>query len=255
MQRWERAARSFLAAWPPRRHVTGALVCGSYVTGHPTAHSDIDLVLLLPQANPWRERGNRVVDGFLVEYFANSPEQVRRYFAAEFAGNQRITATMLCTGQVLFDRDGDLQRLRAEARRWQRRRFPRLPRAELERLRYALWDTLDNTLDAAERGAPDVPFLYHHGIGSAYDCYARFLRQPVLQVDRIERFYGPGAQREKYLLEPFPDDRFIRALRAAMREDDPAKMPARLKRLIRYVTREMGDFEVDGWRFRSPAET
>ena len=32
MQRWERAARSFLAAWPPRRHVTGALVCGSYVT-------------------------------------------------------------------------------------------------------------------------------------------------------------------------------------------------------------------------------
>ena len=253
MERWERAARDFLGAWPSRRHVTGALVCGSYVTGHPTPRSDVDCFLLLPDGTKWRERGNRIVDGLLVEYFANPPEQIRLYFASDFAENRRVIATVFCTGRVLFDRDGEMKRMQAEARRWQRKRFPRLPRIELERTRYAIWDTVDNALDAADRGAADLPFQYHHAIRFVYDCYAKFLRQPVLQVDRIERFYGPGAHPEKYLLEPFPDAKFIRALLRAIREDEPEKMPGRLKRLAAYATEQMGGFEIDGWRFRSPS--
>ncbi len=254
MERWERAARDFLGGWPSRRHVTGALVCGSYVTGHPTPRSDVDCFLLLPDATKWRERGNRIVDGLLVEYFANPPEQIRLYFASDFAENRRVIATIFCTGRVLFDRDGEVKHMQAEARRWHRKRFPRLPRIEFERTRYAIWDAVDNTLDAAERGSPDLPFQYHHAIRFVYDCYAKFLRQPVLQVDRIERFYGSGAHPEKYLLEPFPDNKFIRALLRAIREDDPAKMPGRLKRLAAYATEQMGGFEIDGWRFRSEAE-
>lgn len=254
MEPWERAARDFLAGWPSRRLATSALVCGSYVTGHPTPRSDVDLFLLLPSGTKWRERGNRVVDGFLVEYFANSPGQVQRYLQADFAVNSRVNATMLLTGLVLFDPDGGLKRLRGEARRWHRKRFARLSRLELERIRYAIWDTVDNALDAAERGAPDLPFLYHHGVRYAYDCYAKFLRLPVLQLDRIERSYGPGGHPEKYLLEPFPDAKFMRALLRAVREDDPAKMPGRLKRLAAHVTEEMGGFEIDGWRFRSASE-
>jgi hypothetical protein len=86
-----------------------------------------------------------------------------------------------------------------------------------------------------------------------YDTYARFLRQPVMQVDRILRAYGPRSRPEKYLLAEFPDRAFIPMLVRAIREDDPQKMARRLERLSKHVLDAMGGFEIDGWRFRSPA--
>ena len=253
MQRWERAAREFLSPWRARACVTGALACGSYVTGHPTPRSDVDLVILLARGTHWRERGNAIVDGFLIEYFANPPERISGYFESDHAGYRKIQATMLCTGRVLFDREGQLAGVIREARRWQRKRLPRMRRAELEGARYALWDAVDNALDAAERGARDLPFQYHHAVRFAYDTYARFLQQPVMQVDRILRVYGPRSQPEKYLLDAFPDAAFVRMLVRAIREDDPTKMARRMKRLSTHVLDAMGGFEIDGWRFRSPA--
>jgi hypothetical protein len=254
MERWEQAARDFLAPWLRRRHVSGALVCGSYVTGHPTPRSDIDVQIVLAEGTAWRERGNEVVDGFLIEHFANPPERILRYFEEDQLGYRRITATMFCTGRVLFDRDGSVARTVREARRWQRKPLPRMSRTELEATRYAIWDVVDNALDAADQEAPDLPFQYYQGVRFVYESYARFLRQPVIQVDRILRAYGPRAHPEKYLLDPFPDPAFVKMLVRAIREDDASKMPGRLKRLARHVTEALGGFEIDGWRFRTPAK-
>ena len=49
---------------------------------------------------------------------------------------------------------------------------------------------MDNTLDAAESGSPDLPFRYQHALRSVYDTYARFLRQPILHVPRIWPAYS-----------------------------------------------------------------
>lgn len=81
MERWEEALDKFLSEWRRRDYVVGALVCGSYVTGSPTARSDIDVHIILAEESDWRERGNRYVDGCLIEYFANPPRQIRTYFA------------------------------------------------------------------------------------------------------------------------------------------------------------------------------
>lgn len=251
---WERAARRFLAPWQARRAFAGALACGSYVTGHPTPHSDVDLQILLAPGTRWRERGNRIVGGFLVEYFANPPEQLRAYFADDHRRNRRVTATMFCTGRVLADPAGDLARMVREARRWHRKPLPRTTRAWREHTLYAIWDVIDNAMDAAERGAPDLAFQYHHAVYALYEDYARFLRQPVLQVYRLEGVYGPGGRPEKILAEPFPDPAFVRLLMGALRESDPKRMPARLRRLAGHVTRAMGGFEIDGWRLRTPVE-
>jgi len=251
MQAWERAARDFLRPWLKRKHVSGALACGSYVTGHPSPRSDVDLVILLTEGTPWRERGNRVVDGFLLEYFANDPEQIRTYWRDDHAGHRRVTATMFATGRVLADEGGRLAAMVREARLWHRKPLPRMTRAAREAALYGLWDTLDNLLDAAERGAPDVAFQYHHGVLFAYDAYARFLRQPVLPPSRILESYRRGGRPERYLLEPFPDPDFPPLLLRAMREDEPARMPWRLQQLVRYVQERMGGFEIDGWKLRT----
>ena len=253
MAKCERAAREFLAPWHRRAHVTGALVCGSYVTGHPTPRSDIDVQILLAPGTRWRERGNRVVDGFLIEYFANSAKQIRAYWKNDHAENRRLTATMFVTGRILFDEDGQLKRMISEARRWRRKPLPSRPRTEHERAMYSIWDDVDNLHDAAERGAADVPFQYYHGVRFVYETYARFLRQPVLQVDRILGCFRRGGHPEKYLLDAFPDPDFPPMLLRAIREMQLPRMPGRLERLAHYVQQEMGGFEVDGWTFRTPS--
>jgi hypothetical protein len=253
MQRWERAAREFLAPWERRREVQGALACGSYVTGDPSPRSDVDVQILLAPGTRWRERGNRVVDGLLIEYFANSAKQLRAYFENDHAESRRVTATMFATGRVLFDRRGRLAAVVAEAKRWHSKALPALARHERERELYGIWDRVDNLLDAAERGAPDLAFQYHHAVHRVYGVYARFLRQPVLQPDRIFGCYRPRGRPDKYLLGPFPDPDFPPRLLRAIRETDAARMPRRLEALARHVTERMGGFEIDGWRLRTPS--
>lgn len=252
MPGWERAARRFLGPWERRQDVAAAIACGSFVTGRPTPRSDVDLVIVLAEGTTWRERGNREVDGFRIEYFANAPEQTRAYWRDDHAAYRRVTATMFVTGRILFDELGLAKKLVREAARWHAKPLPKLSRAEREARQYAMWDGVDNTLDAAERGAADLPFQYHHAVHQVYDTYARFLRQPVLPPGRVHGTLGPRGHPERYRLEPFPDAAFVRLLSAALRETEPARMPRRLERLAAHAQHAMGGFEIDGWKLRTP---
>ena len=67
-ENWEKAVDKFIKKWKSKKEVIGALVCGSYVTGNPTKHSDIDIHIILDNKCNWRMRGDEYVDGFLMEY-------------------------------------------------------------------------------------------------------------------------------------------------------------------------------------------
>ncbi|HMI94676.1 MAG TPA: nucleotidyltransferase domain-containing protein, partial [Polyangiales bacterium] len=141
---WQRALQEFIAPYRAQRDVIGALVCGSYVTGAPSPRSDIDVVIVLSPRVKQRERGNRIVGGHLLEYFANPPAQFRAYFANDHARNRMVMATMFATGRVLFDPRGAVKTLREHARRWLARPFPLPKRGEIAAERYFFWDLLDN---------------------------------------------------------------------------------------------------------------
>src|ERR1041384_6420571 len=98
---WRAALREFIAPWRAQPDVIGALVCGSYVTGAPSPRPEIDVVIVLAPRGRHRERGNRIVDGYLLEYFANPPAQFRAYFRRDHQRNRPHTATMFATGRVL----------------------------------------------------------------------------------------------------------------------------------------------------------
>ena len=89
MQDFEKAVNTFIGSLDCKDQIIGAIICGSYVTGNPSDHSDIDLHLLLDESCDRRERGNTYVDGFLIEYFLNPVRQHYRY-AEEDCWNRRI---------------------------------------------------------------------------------------------------------------------------------------------------------------------
>lgn len=65
MQDWEKALHKFLVPWRKRKDALGCLVCGSFVTGNPSKHSDIDVHIVLSDSVTWRERGNKLIDEYI----------------------------------------------------------------------------------------------------------------------------------------------------------------------------------------------
>jgi hypothetical protein len=250
---WEAALDKWLAPWRKRPEVTGALVCGSYVTGNPSPRSDIDVHIILKPSTKWRERGNDIVDQFLIEYFSNPPGQIRNYFSEDYADNRHMCATQFATGRVVFDSSGAVRKLKAEARRWIERPFKRPGVAETAAAKYELWDQLDNFHDACERGSPELTYLYANDLQWLLRTYARHRGDSVPSAAKTYRFLTPSDFASRYLQRPFSDAIFARRFAVAMLETDPAKMLTTLESLTRYVHRKMGGFEIDGFRLRSPA--
>lgn len=54
MKNWERALSKFLIEWEKKKEVIGVMICGSFVTGNPSQHSDIDVHILLSDNVNWR---------------------------------------------------------------------------------------------------------------------------------------------------------------------------------------------------------
>jgi predicted nucleotidyltransferase len=249
---WQRALQEFIAPYRARPDVIGALVCGSYVTGAPSPRSDIDVVIVLAPSAKFRERGNRIVSGYLFEYFVGPPAQFRAYFADGHARSRPNTATMFATGRVLFDPRGAVRRLRAQARQWLRRPLRPLQPSELAHERYFYWDSLDNLRDLDEQGSPAYAHAYHHHVYDVYSTYARFLRQPLVRPRQLYAYLSDARARKKYLQSPFPDRRFAALLRRALCASDARAMRQAAEALTAHATERLGGFEIDGFRLRTP---
>ena len=103
---WQTRLDIFLSEFEHKADVVGVLVCGSYITGSPSNHSDLDVHVVLDDDVCYRERGNRIIDGLLIEYFANPPHQILKYFDEDFADKSLMSQVQFATGKIVMDEKG-----------------------------------------------------------------------------------------------------------------------------------------------------
>ena len=111
---WEEKLNKFLENWEYMNDTIGILVCGSYITGNPSTHSDLDVHIILNENVNYRERGNKIVDGLLIEYFANPAKQIREYFKDDYTNVRPMSQTQFITGKILLDKTGEVKALKEE---------------------------------------------------------------------------------------------------------------------------------------------
>ncbi|WP_342531354.1 nucleotidyltransferase domain-containing protein [Lysinibacillus sp. FSL R5-0849] len=251
---WRKALETFLNDWQGRDEVVGALVCGSYVTGHPSERSDIDVHIILSNEVKWRERGNQIVDGFLIEYFANPPGQIRRYFQDDFNKHRTMSMVQFQTGQILFDYTGIINELKLEAYAWQEKNYETINKTVLELKKYGLWDMLDNTKDCYEQKRGDFIFVYHHALATLFMEYGQFLNVDTIPTYQIHAYLVDPIYLQKYMKSAFPDEHFKQMFLHALKESNTEQMLESLEALVSYVLKQMGGFCIDGWHVKSPIE-
>ncbi|WP_249661353.1 nucleotidyltransferase domain-containing protein [Lysinibacillus fusiformis] len=254
LENWRKALETFLKDWQGRDEVVGALVCGSYVTGHPSERSDIDVHIILSNDVKWRERGNQIVDGFLIEYFANPPGQIRRYFQDDFNKHRTMSMVQFQTGQIVFDYTGIINELKVEAYAWQEKNYETINKTVLELKKYGLWDMLDNTKNCYEQKRGDFIFVYHHALATLFMEYGQFLNVDTIPTYQICAYLVDPIYLQKYMKSAFPDEHFKQMFLHAMKESNTEQMLGSLEALVSYVLKQMGGFCIDGWHVKSPIE-
>ncbi|MBI2663348.1 nucleotidyltransferase domain-containing protein [Candidatus Woesearchaeota archaeon] len=254
MKKWEKSVNKFLIDWKNKNGVIGALVCGSYVTGKPSKNSDIDVHIILSDKLNWRERGNKIIDGFLIEYFANPPKQIKKYFEEDFKGNHCMSYNQFITGKTLFDYQGIIKDLKILAWKYKKRKFSKLDKINLEIQKYKLWDNLDNLRDNYSKDNIDFYYIYYNFLNEIYKTYSKYVQYPISDSSRVYDLFTKRKTREKYLQNQFSDKLFIKLFIEALKIKSKDKMIKSFEEVVKHVFINMGGFDIDGWKIKSPVE-
>jgi len=249
---WQSKLDIFLADFEYADDVVGVLVCGSYITGNPTSHSDLDVHIVLDNKVEYGERGNKIVDGLLIEYFANPSKQILCYFDEDLKDKSLMCQTQFATGKIISDKIGDIRTLKLKAKKmisdFYSTEHTDLRMSELDK--YFLWDMLDDLQDAHESNKADFDFLYFTRLNMLLEKYMNSINRPY----NVKSIYGSivdATVREKYLLRELPNQAINNMIICAISTTVQNEKMAAYEKLTAEIMKQVGGFTIDGFKLKS----
>ena len=232
--KWEEKLNKFIDNLEFIDDVVGILVCGSYITGSPTKHSDLDVHLILDDKVNYRERGNRIVDGLLIEYFANPKKQIIKYFKEDYKNIRPMSQTQFITGKIIMDKKGIDTNL-----------------TDLEK--YAMWDMLDDLEDIYSSRRDDFDLIYYCNLDKLIGFYMKQIKYPY-NKKAILGHIRSDVVRDKYLLEEIKDEEFKELIEdCIIAKSKDAKIKF-YRKLTNKIFELVGGFNIDNFKYRSDVE-
>jgi len=253
MINWEEKLNTFLADFEHIRDVIGILVCGSYITGSPSSHSDLDVHLIFENTVGYRERGNRIVGGLLIEYFGNPPRQILKYFHDNWDDKSLMSQTQFATGKILLDRIGEVGALKEKAVKMIDDFYSNGAVTISEAVKYSLWDMLDDLQDAYENKKQGFDFLYFNLLNRLIASYMRCVNRPY-NFKTILGNITDDTVRKKYLLKELPDKNISDLIAECINAPDPYIKMRSYQRLTDTVIERFGGFDIDKYTLKSETE-
>lgn len=250
MAHWKQALDKFIKKWKKKRNVIGAVATGSYALGTATKYSDIDVHIILSNKVNYRERGNKRVNGFVIEYFANPPKMLKKYLEEDYLRGTKTDARMFATGEILFDKTGEVKTLQENAKKLMKKKIKKATKQDTELAKYHLWDQLEDLKDIHEQKSPNYSFLYNLLLERAIDFYTSFTQEETPPLAKLHRFLDEPQFRRKYKMKQWSDKQFSQYVKKCLQTQSIREM----QKLIDHVLQKMGGFDIDGWKLRTKIE-
>jgi len=253
MLNWRPHLDQFLSTFEHTRDITGVLVCGSYVTGQPTSHSDLDVHIILDDAVDYRERGNRVIDGLLIEYFANPPRQIQAYFDGDLKDKSLMCQVQFATGEIVRDDDGAVRKLKEQALAMIDAFYQNNEASMPEKKKYFLWDMRDDLQNACENNWPEFDFIYFNLLDKVISNYLRCINRPY----GLKAIYGhitSEITRGKYLLRELPDAEINGLIVRCILAIDRSEKASAFEGLVNAILDRFGGFDVNEFKQKSDVD-
>lgn len=251
MEGWEHALQKFIEYWIGKDEVIGIMLVGSYAVGNSNKYSDVDIHIALSDGVNWRERGNKEVNGYLIEYFINPLRQIYAYFDDEIKGYRRPTVRMYATGKILFDKNGSMEKLKSYAKLEVEKRLREPSKLEIENMKYHIWDSCDDLKALYEESDLSFDYVYYNNLNTVLECYRKYLRCEITSISKLYKYLSDRGFKEAYEIEWFPDEVFVEKFIRCMDLKNIDDRFAHFNKLVNYVLGQMGGFKIDGWNLRS----
>ena len=247
---WEEKLNKFLEDFKYKDDIVGILVCGSYITGNPSSHSDLDVHIILNEKVDYRERGNKIIEGLLIEYFANPPKQIREYFKEDYKNIRPMSQTQFITGKILLDKTGEVQKLKEEAMKMLDKNYSDLNTGINELSKYEMWDMLDDLQDCLDNDREDFDFIYYCNLDKLISLYMKHIKYSYHKKTILGNITSEIA-RNKYLLKELPDEDIKNLIKNCILLKNQEERMKNYELLTNKIFDLTGGFDIGAFKFKS----
>jgi predicted nucleotidyltransferase len=254
VEKWQLAIEKFLNEYKNEDYFLGAILTGSYATGNNDKNSDIDIYIVTKNDTEWRERGNKNIDGFLIEYFINPKKKILSYMEKELQDYHMSTTMIFVNAKILYDNDGSVQELINIAKNNANlSNLGNLDNFKYKMNCYSVWDGFDE-LESKYNKHQDIDFSYYIFLQRVIDAYFYNKQIPPIPLNKIEIILKDIEYREKYNVRKMPNKEFIIRIIKCLDEKDYDKKFEYAKDLYNYFLNQFNDFDINNLVVRSSAE-
>lgn len=252
MSNWEIALEKFLDKYKNEDYFLGAILTGSYATGNYDDNSDIDVFIVTKDTTGWRERGNVLIDGYLIEYFINPIKKVLQEFDEGFKNNH-IASTLIFVGsKILYDKDGTVEKLVKRAKEDFNKELNPISEFKWKMNCYNVWHSFYE-LNSKYLKNEDIDFTYNIYLDDVIKSYFLNKQIPTLPVHKIQKILTDEDFRKKYNVKKLPDDTFIDKILKCFNEKDYNKKYENAKDLYNYFLSQF-NFDINNFSLKSEVE-
>ena len=254
MEPWEQAARHFIDICSFKDDIETVFLTGSHAFGNADEFSDIDLFIVLNDRVKYRERGNKKVAGFRIEYFANPVREVIKTIDNRYANAELNDINMILGGVVIFDKNEISTKLMSYCREKLESEIPKMSPYDVIMGLYLFWDNFDELGRAYKKQTPDFAMQYFRFVQNAFEMYSRFTCSPVPGYHKMHKWLTDNEYIKKYGLPEHKDPDFIKIIKPAFECDNTDAMYELSKKLYEYVTEKMGGIDIDNFVMHGPCD-
>lgn len=250
MEKWQLAIENFLNNYKNEDYFVGAILTGSYATGNQNINSDIDIYIITNNDTTWRERGNKLVDGYLIEYFINPIKKINDYMEKEAKDYHISTTRIFANGKILIDKTGEVATLINQAKDFLNKNFEDLDDYTYKMNCYGVWDGFDE-LEEKYKRKEDIDFSYYMFIEQIINSYFQNSKLASVPLNKIEYILKNETYRNRYNVKQLPNKEFIDLLLNCLNEKDYDKKFICAKNIYEYFKDTFNDFDINNFSLKS----
>lgn len=208
MERWKQILESFLEDYKNKDYVIGAILCGSYATGNNTKRSDIDVHIVTTDIS-YKQRGNVIVDGIMIEYFMNPLSELYKYLENDYKQRRRLAdANMYGHGVILFDKNGEIEKLKKYSLKYYDMDFDEPEKNTILYNNYVCWDLMDEIKDKIDNNE-NFDLDYYMLLKELISNYYYKNKIATVPFTKIEKIFRNENYRKKYHIKNMPTKKFV----------------------------------------------
>ncbi len=219
------------------KDVEAILLVGSYAVGNNNEYSDIDIYIILKEKIKYRERGNLLIDNYLIEYFMNPIPKVEEYLKKDKRGHGGSMANMLINGKLIYGNKEIIRKLRRKAHYYLNKK-----NKKDNQYYYHAWDMYDDY--KACKYHKKMP--YYNALQAIIEAYLYNNDYLLLPPQKIERVFKDEEYRKNYKINKFPNNYFNKLVINCF--DNPNEK--NIENLYNYVM-EDGNFNINNFKLKS----